>query len=231
MTDLQETKTLLNEVIDRWPDLAISRFKGTARVIAATTRRPAEQLEEGEGFGSVPAPVHLDVLDAIAAILDWAYTLHEHVAQTIGHDRLTPPVSIYANPRPYLEFVRDHLPGACDDDHDMLEAVHDTTHRIKSLIFTKIGEVFDGQELEALCPFCLGQTFKRLFGERTMRVRLVESRVREGELEPVVLCENPDGCRPFAVECDMWVGSKPAWPLSRWGWLAERLLPIPKHAA
>ena len=223
-TPLAATLAVIDEVILRWPDLVESRIKGTGRVVASRPRDP-DEVDEGEGFGELPAPIHLDVLDAMASIVMWSDMLHEHVAQTVGHPRLEPAASALTDPRPFLRYVRELLPEACETDPDMFEAAHDVIHRIRSVILAKVGEVFDGQTLEAVCPFCIGQTFKRRSGERTLRVRIVPSRVKVGEEEFVIVCENPDGCRPFSAECDMWLKGRPAWPWSQWEWLAERLLP------
>lgn len=223
-TALTQTLTLVREVIERWPDLVDSRIKGTKRITPSTAPRDPGELEEGEGLGAMPAPIHLDVLDAMGKIVMWSDLLHEHVAQTVGHPRLEPASSALADPRPYLRYVEALLPEAAEDDLEIVEAVREKAERMRSIILAKVGEVFDGQTLDAICPFCIGQTFAKRH-IRTMRVRLVDSRVREGEQEFVIVCENPDGCRPFAAECDMWVRGKPAWPWSQWDWLAERLIP------
>jgi hypothetical protein len=111
-------------------------------------------------------------------------------------------------------------------DPEAADDVRETAGRMRSTILAKLGEVFDGQELDAICPFCVGRTFSKPAGERTLRVRLVPSRIVEGEQEFVVVCENEVGCKPFSAECDMWVKGRPAWPWSQWEWLAERLLPV-----
>jgi hypothetical protein len=222
-TPLTATLAVIDEVITRWPDLVESRVKGTERPVPSG-RRDSDEVDEGEGFGCVPAPIHLDVLDAMASIVMWADMLHEHVAQTIGHPRLEPAASALADPRPFLAYVRELLPEAAESDDEIVDAARDKAERMKSVILAKVGEVFDGQTLEALCPFCVGQTFgKRHI--RSLRVRIIPSRVKVGEEEFVIVCENPDGCRPFAAECDMWVRGRPAWPWSQWDWLAERLIP------
>ena len=63
----------------------------------------------------------------------------------------------------------------------------------------------------------------------TLRVRTVADRRHPGQTEPVVVCENPDGCNPLAAECGLLVDGRPAWHRSEWDWLAARLLPL--HAA
>lgn len=226
MTTTAETEralVILRVVIDRWPDFVEAKTKGTPRPSVARRPRHRDELGEGEGYGCVPAPLHLDILDSMATIVAWSDMLHEHVAQTVGHPRLEPAASALADPRPFLEYVVALLPEAAESDPEITDAVLDKGERMQSIIIAGLGEIFDGQTLNAICPFCVGQTFKRP-GERTLRVRLVPSRVTEGELEFVIVCENPDGCRPFAAECDMWVKGNPAWPWSQWEWLAQRLI-------
>jgi hypothetical protein len=228
VTITEDACAVLQEVIDRWPDFVESRIKGTARPHVATPPKHRDELAEGEGYGCIPAPLHLDILDSMSSIVAWSDMLHELVAQTVGHPRLAPAASALADPRPFLRYVVELLPEAAESDDEISEAALDKARRMQSIIISGLGEIFDGQTLDAVCPFCLGQTFKRP-GLHTLRVRLVPSRVAEGEMEFVIVCENPDGCRPFAAECDMWVKDRPAWPWSQWEWLASRL--IPAHSA
>ena len=222
----RNTIATITTLINRWPDLVESRIKGTPR---PWREQPTErhQVEEGVGFGSVPAPVHLDVMTAMAELLDVAYGLHEHVAQTVGHPRLAPPVSVYDDVRPYLAYVAATLSEACDTDPDMAEAAHEKAVEMSTTLFTKLGEVTDGQRLDAVCPFCLGRTPKRpAGGDRTLVVRIIPARAaREpGEEEAVIVCENPVECPVQASECGLWVHGRPAWPWTDWEWLGERLL-------
>lgn len=221
----EDALTLLAEVTARWPDLVESRLKGTPRITQSRPARNPNDLEPGEGLGSLPAPIHLDILDAMASIVMWADMLHELVAQTVGHDRLEPAVSALADPRPFLRYVEALLPEAAGMDDEIVEAVTEKAERMRSLLLGKLGEVYDGQRLEAVCPFCVGRTFEKLAGERTLYVRVVPVATGHEGLETVVVCENTVGCTPFARECDMWVRGAPAWPIHRWGWLADRLLP------
>ena len=224
-TMLGDAQRLLAEVIERWPDLVEARLKGTPRIMQSRPARDRRDLEPGEGLGSLPAPVHLDVLDAMSNILMWADMLHELVAQTVGHDRLDSAASAYSDARPYLRYVVALLPEASETDDEIVEAVTEKAERMRSTILAKLGEVYDGQRLEAVCPFCVGRTFEKLAGARTLTVRVVPSTTGHGGWAIVVVCENPVGCTPFAKECDLWVKGNPAWPIHRWGWLADRLLP------
>lgn len=236
---LTETLDKLDEVIKRWPDLVESRLKGTPRpktpgaILSDSGReRMNQQRREDVAYaddrapGASVAPLHIDVLDLMATILMQADLLHEHVAQTVGHPRLAHPSSAYADARPYLRYIRELLPEACETDEEMLEAATEKIELIHDEVLMALGEIRDGQRLNAVCPFCVGRTSKRLAGELTMRVRIRDISTAEhpGLAEFLVVCENPDGmCQPFAREVDTWVGSNPAWRYPRWAWLAKQL--------
>lgn len=221
---VQSVIVKLEQVIARWNDLTESRIRGTLRVVQGS-KRERDELVDGEGFGSIPAPIHLDVLDAMSSILMWADLLHEDVAQVIGHDRLPSAASAYEDPYRFLAYTVELLPEACEMRPDFIEHADERAERMRSLLLAKLGELYDGQTLEAVCPFCVGRTFRKLFGALTMRVRIQPSRTREGETEVFVVCENPDGCTPFSSEVDLWIKDRPAWPMSRWPWLSDRLIP------
>lgn len=236
---LESTAAALREVVTRWPDLVESRFKGTPRPVVPGAhlgdmgrwrmdqqRREDVANADDRAPGESVAPLHIDVLDLMASLLMRADLLHEHVAQTVGHPRLASPPSAFADARPYLEYVIALLPEACETDEDMLDAATEKAELMRDEILMALGEVFDGQRLAAVCPFCMGQTSRRLAGELTMRVRIRDVGTEEHPnlAEFLVVCENPDNmCQPFAREVDTWVGTNPAWRYPRWPWLAKQL--------
>jgi hypothetical protein len=225
----------LRVVHDRWPDLENARIKGTRRPRLSMRRTMTSQARaemdararvervEADDYapGFSPAPLHVDVLDVMAGILMAADVLHGQVAQELGHDRLDAAPSAYADARPYLAYVIELLPHCGPALRE--EAITKAETMQASLLLT-LGEVFDGQELDAVCPFCMGRTFERLAGEITMRIRIVESRTDPDAWEFLVVCENPTTCQPFSNEVDLWHEGKPAWRMQRWAWLAERLI-------
>ena len=235
------------QVIERWPDLWESRIPGTKR----PWRQPTDELppevraerdrlariEKAERDDRAPgeseAPLHLDVLDLCAEILMAADLLHEHVAQTVGHPRLNPPASAYADPRPYLEYAATLLPEACEADPEMADAAAEKANAMLSKILIQLGEVMDGQKLDAICPFCCGVTTRHPSGgARTLRFRISHyDDPKQGKVpDPLIVCENPVQCLPFAAECSLWVKGRPAWRRPDWDWLAERLLPVRRVA-
>lgn len=241
MSEPRAVKTL-REVVDRWPDLWESRIKGTQRPwrqpddeippeVKAERDRLAriEKAERDERApGESVAPLHLDVLDVCADLLMTADLLHEHVAQTVGHPTLADPASAYADPRPYLEYAIALLPEACDADPDMAEAASEKAEAMLGSILVQLGEVADGQLLNAICPFCMGVTTRHPSGgARTLRFRFreIEDPKLGAVVDPLIVCENPTACVPFAKEVALWHRGKPAWRWPDWDWLGERLLP------
>src|SRR5690606_3371686 len=105
-------------VVAYWPDLLEARIPGTRRRWAQTrTRAESRQHasmhhDEVAALTRAPAPVHLDVLDTIVDVVKISHTLADAVAQLAGVDRLPPPSSAYADPRPYLDLVKRHFDAA-----------------------------------------------------------------------------------------------------------------------
>lgn len=238
MTDPIQT---LRWVLDRWPDLWESRFRGTARPWRQPDDIPTEvrmerdrlaRIERIEADDRMPgyslAPLHIDVLDTCADLLMTADLLHEHVAQTVGHPTLDHPATAQADPTPYLRYVIALLPEAMEADPDMREAATEKAEAMESMILVTLGEISDGQMLNAVCPFCMGVTSRHPSGgARTLRFRFEEIQdAKMGTLaDPLIVCENPVGCTPFAAECAKWIKGKPAWRWPDWDWLAQRLIP------
>jgi hypothetical protein len=233
MTLLAETLTALRETADRWDDLAQTRLRGTPRPWRQSTipeearaemdRRARQERAEADDRapGYSAAPLHLDVLDLMAGILMAADLLHEQVAHTLGHPTLAHPASAYADPRPYLAYSLELLPEAWAQ---LGQHAHEEATRMRDTVLLTLGEMHDGQMLDAICPFCIGRTYRKPAGELTLRVRVIPDRRRAGHTEAVVVCENPDGCTPFSSECGLWVNGRPAWHQAEWEWLAQRLI-------
>jgi hypothetical protein len=231
--------TDLNWVADRWDDLVEYRLKGTPRPwrqagdLSPEQRAARDALARleiaeadrwGRAPGHSPAPLHVSTLDVMVSVLAEADTLHETVAQQLGHDRLEPAMSALDSPVRFLRWIAERVQEASEHEHDLLQELVDSARHMRTAVTAELGEIEDGQTLNAICPFCCGVTPRTPSGgARTLRFRLVESRLRPGEREALIVCEND--CRPFDREVDTWHRGRPAWPWSQWEWLAERLLP------
>lgn len=224
-------------IADRWADLYEARLKGTARPYREPSGTPearaerdrlakVERLERsGLAPGEHPSPVHTDVLDVLADVLMRADMLHEHIAQTLGIDRLPHATSAYDDASPYLTFIREHLSAAVLADEDMLDAASDTATHLRTAMAAVFGEFYDGQRLAAVCDFCGGVDARHPGGgAHTLRVRVLwmPTPTNKDHHETVVMCEN-DGCDPAPADCGTRHKGRPAWPMHEWEWLAKRL--------
>jgi hypothetical protein len=224
-------------IADRWADVHESRIKGTKRPWREPTLTPdaREELdrraraEKAEADDRMPgesiAPVHIDVLDTLADILMRADMLHDHVANTLGVERLDSASSAFADPSPYLMFVSDHLLEFVEDDPDGMDAASDLARELRSEMARVLGEVFDGQTLAAMCPFCGGKDDHHpVGGARTLRVKLIwmPTATDREATEPAIICAG-GRCDPPESDCGRRLKGMPVWPLAEWEWFAARL--------
>lgn len=237
---IQATIDDLNWTADRWEDLVEYRLKGTPRpwqqpneltpekraerdALACLERAEVERWGRAPGFS--PAPLHVSTLDVMVDVIAEADTLHETIAQYLGHNRLEPAVSALDDPSRFLAYAAALTREAAEHSIDLFELIAEKAAVMRSAVASELGEIEDGHTLNAICPFCCGVTPRHpLGGAKTMRIRLVDDRLHPGHREAVIVCESGD-CRPFSAECSLWVRGRPAWRFPEWDWLAERLLP------
>lgn len=179
--------------------------------------------------GPIPAPAALGVLDLLARFVMVASDVAETVADTAGVDRPPQVESSWTDPRPYLQLARAWLTVADDVDSRTVPWVGLQLRPLADQVATQLGEVHDGQLLDALCPWCRGRTERRPNGgERTLVVYARGSRLEQAEGQrkdgPVIVCRGVN-CEPPEQSCGTRIGSHPAWPEREWEWLAKQLLP------
>lgn len=198
-----------------WPLLALTRIPGTPR-----PWRPAEltgeqradrdaQLRAERHMAEIfleaqPAPLHLDVLDTLRQ-------LYADLCDTAtGFGALSPSLLMTgptSNPADLLEWCRQQArsqPDGIIADRDGWAILH----RIEQAL----GEIFDGQKLTAICPWCRGG----IPGTPTWRVHLLPGQM------PAIVCESGT-CAPPEQDAGTWWRGNPAWPLWEWEWLAQRV--------
>lgn len=210
-----------------WPDLTESRLPGTARPWRQPELSPERRAErdhtarierdERAGFalGESPAPVDVGVLDLLASLLWDADTIHEHVAQAAGIERLAPPSTAFADARPYLAYAVKHLPAV--DEEAVVDVIAGIARGMKADIARALCLVYDGQRLDVTCIWCAGRTeLAPVGGEKTWRVRELP-----GDLVAIV-CESGT-CEPESRFVGTWWRGKPCWPVSEWDWLAKQV--------
>lgn len=241
----------IDYLIASWPTLVTLRTPGSSRRrppsrhevteaqrVRGELLRMQERLEERRArelgvqpvpqTGPIPAPAALDVLDLLAEFAAVAFDVAETVAQVAGIDRPPQVESSWTDPRPYLQLTRAWLQVADDVDELTMPWVARQLRPLADRVATQLGEVHDGQLLDALCPWCQGRTERRPNGgERTLVVYARGSRLDQATGHgdgPVIVCRGVN-CDPPTSSCGTRVGSHPAWPEREWDWLAKQLLP------
>lgn len=168
--------------------------------------------------------VHIDLLTR-------SHILHESIAQTVGHPRLDPPASTFDSPSPFLAYCLELLSEATLTTSEALGWCR-WVDPMRLQVAVLLGEVVEGQVLDAMCPFCLGfGPSSPAGGAKTLVFRRVPRMaglrpVTTGEddgTEIVIMCESGT-CSPFASECSGYSHGRPYWPWPEWEWLAARLL-------
>lgn len=212
---------------------AIERAQRTAQLEAAERRRP----------GWVPAlshpsaPVDVTMLDLLTRVVEVAENLAEVVTQTAGVDRPRHVESALEDPRPRLRTARAWLTAAQEVNADIVPWAGRQLLPVVREAAEALGEIVDGQLLDALCPWCGGRTERRpMGGERTLVVQAGpmavttqqsgQSRPEPGEVGwPRIVCHGLN-CTPPASACGAQVDGQPAWPEREWDWLAKQLNPV-----
>lgn len=221
MTDrhrLAKAHEYISFVVAHWPDLLESRIPGTRRSWTQTrTRAESRRQATLEGLGlagatKAPAPLHLDVLDTIVDVVQIAHALADRVAQLAGVERPDPPSSAYADPRPYLSYVQEHLETAAEVDWQVVDDALDlrsdcSVARARNRTATALRLILGGQVLDCICPWCGGTPMK----------------LEEHDGSWLVVCRSRLACSPPESDCGTWINGHPAWPPEEWEWLGKRI--------
>lgn len=242
----------LDYLTGAWPNLVTMKIPGTGRrrpagrheVSDAQHVREAElaarEAEEDRATrhgalpvpptGPIPAPAAPNVLDLLARFASVAEEVAVAIAQTAGIDRPPAVESAWTDPRPYFQFARAWLTVADAADDRTMPWVAEQLHPLADAVAAALGEVHDGQVLDAVCPWCGGRT-ERSDRQRTLVVFARGARRAQIEKDttssegPVIVCHGVN-CEPPTSSCGMRVGDHPAWPEREWEWLAKHLLPV-----
>lgn len=193
-----------------WPLLAATRFPGTARPWRPADLTPERRAERDRQaridrlatiVTPAKAPVHIDVLDVLTGL---HAQLHS-AAAALG----TPPMmwSPFADPQPLLAWCREAARDA-PASGAASQLARDMLHTIEHAL----GEIWDGQQLLADCPWCHGGISRK----PSWRVRMLPGGTA------AIVCES-GACQPPEREAGTWWRGNPAWPLWEWEWLAQRV--------
>lgn len=229
MNPAQRVAADLRYIAERYDDFHQARLKGTPRpwqqpqgasgrdAVRTELARTEHAERTALAIGEHPAPLHLDVFDALIDLLATADELADRVSQEAGVDRLPYPRSAMDDAAPYLRHAAEHLQGV---GHDLLAYVAEHVTRLRSVIDRHLGELTTGQRLLAECPWCRGVTDSHPGGGA------FTLRVRQSGGDILIVCES-GGCEPTEADCGLRHRGMPAWDLHTEGaWLADR---IEKH--
>ncbi|MCR6706594.1 MAG: hypothetical protein NVV66_18530 [Cellulomonas sp.] len=247
----------LDYLLSSWPLLVELGVPGTAQPRRPHRAPSPEQLARAalqglqervdarqpgavRGTGPIVAPIAINLLDLLARFVADSAEFHELVTQAAGVERLPSPRSAWTDPTPYLLRARPWLSVALDAGLDE-RAVAGVLRGLADAVAAHLGEVHDGQTLDALCPWCRGRSESApVGGERTLVVYARLSRLEQAGRTspspdrrttrpegPMIVCRG-ESCTPPDSDVGWWVGTHPAWPEREWTWLADRLLPAPE---
>ena len=158
MSRVADARRDLDWLAHVWGDLVESRLKGTPRTWLhhrTSTRRDTNPGDELVTVNGLPAPLHLDVLDAMIDVGAWADETSEHVADVLGQDRLPRASSAYASPVGHLlAHIADRLGLLFADEPTLAEDIAEEARERASRAATLMGLLTGGQRLDCSCPYC-----------------------------------------------------------------------------
>lgn len=236
------TETLVLDLTHAVEWLAASLLPGTHTIpplMHYEDKRTQEQREQARlereqrvdiAPGESPAPFNMNVADLLSEVLAEVDDLAERAAddaeaglrgwagawaQDLPPLRLAPATSAFADPLPYLELLGDlirHIPNP-----DLIEHIAERCHALVTRANAVLGLIFDGQLLDALCPWCRGVTDHHpIGGRRTLRVRMSH----DDDPRALIVCEGGH-CNPGDQSGIQWK-HLPAWDLLNEGdWLSK----------
>lgn len=215
------------------------RARSVESVEAASVEVRAELAERRmpgwvPGPGKHAAPLDVEMLDVLTLVVATAEDLALTVTQTAGVERPRHVVSAWEDPRPLLRSARAWLTAADEADKDTVPWASWVLGPVVRRVAAAVGEIMDGQLIDALCPWCCGRSVKRpTGGERTLVVhapgsttgaRAEQTAPGAGD-GPMIVCHGT-ACTPPDSACGTRVRGMPAWPEREWDWLAKQLLPL-----
>lgn len=190
--------------------------------------------------GPIPSPENVGVLDLLALFVSTASDVAEAVTQWAGVERREPPTSSWVDPRPYLVTIRHWLEAAVEAEPTAEAFIVEQLHHLADRVAGHLGEVYDGQVLDAICPWCGGRTEEQPIGgvqtlvvfDRHTRSEQATGRPDDADRDPgpLIVCKGLN-CTPPASAVGapdsaerQRAGGRPAWPMREWDWLAKQLV-------
>ncbi len=237
--DLDRIRAHLDYLEEAWPDVLELRTPSNRLVVVRRRAPDAEararqvalqELAEARLPGAVtppgrrPVPVDVTALDLLSEIASVAEYSCEVVEQSAGVERTRHVGSVYEDPRGRLLRARSWLSAAAEAAPGAMPEVERRLAGAAARAAWFLGDVLDGQVLDAVCPWCGGRTeLAPVGGERTLRVVAPGARRRAANTEPALLVCFGLNCDPGERMCGSRYRGQPAWPEWEWEWLAPLL--------
>ncbi|MDG3012475.1 hypothetical protein G4X40_20250 [Rhodococcus sp. D2-41] len=218
----------LNYLEAAWPNLVTLKLPGTARAWVERPRphtitAPVEPDQLGLAGVPRPAPADVDVLDLLWQIATVADDLARTVCEVVdlGPDFL-PDAPASVDPRPWLAVVIAWMPQAHRDDDRTAPWVAQQLRTPVAAAARLLGDIRDGQALNAICPWCAGRSTDGTTGCRTLQVHHPSARADDEDPDELIVCFGTN-CGPPSSACGQRWHGHPAWPRREWDWLASQL--------
>jgi len=215
----------LEWVIEYWPDLVESRLPMTTKPPRQTREINGEEKELLDAqaridryfrthlaWGESPAPVDVDILQTLLDVLVLADDLAAELGPPAMCPILAPPGPGVLDARPWLRYSLARLHELPDD---WCEWAWPTVERIYRRTAGALAEIYHGQTVRVICPWCKGRTAEQpTGGAHTWRVELLPNN------EIGIICHGIN-CDPPADVVSTWLWGKPCWPITTWQRLAH----------
>lgn len=228
----------LEWVIEYWPDLVESRMPLTTKPLrqTRTITREEKELRDGQAsieryfrnilaWGESPAPVDVDILQTVLDVVVQA----DDLAAELGPEMLCPILAApglgQLDARPWLRYSLARLLELPDEQaEEWAEYAWPLVERIYQRAARALAEIYHGQVVKVVCPWCDGRTEEQpVGGSFTWVVEVLPNN------EVAIICHGVN-CNPPVEHVATWLWGKPCWPITAWTKLAKHVVPEHERA-
>ena len=224
----------LEWVIEYWPDLIEARLPLTTKPLrqTRTISREEKDLRDAAAhmeryfrnnlaWGESPAPVDVDILQTLLDVMVYADDLAAELGPEVLCPILAPPTLGQLDARPWLSYALARLWELPDE---WSEWVWPRVERIYTRTAGALAEIYHGQVVKVVCPWCTGRTEEDpVGGAHTWKVEVLPNN------QVAIICHGVN-CNPPADQVGTWLWGKPCWPITTWTKLAKHVMPEQERA-
>lgn len=227
---LESVRDDMEYLAEAWPYVVSLKLPGTAKAWTEKPRKGvlSEADLERMGAAGVPrqAPANVGVLDLLQMTVSTTVDVVRTLSAVLGDENPGAVVSM-RDIRPALRWIARTVEDANVVDEQSIPWTGFMFDPITAQTAYLLGDVRSGQTMNAICPWCGGQTGSHK-GERTMQIHYPN--LENAADEPLILCQGL-GCAPPSSACGMRWRGYPAWPRREWDWLSTELASTTRKAA